>query len=64
VLINSILVTPAFVDRHYHSTKAPESITPEEAKRLLEVYKDRIPDWLLVLCKEYDIPIPATEDPQ
>lgn len=62
VLINSILVTPAFVNQHYHSTKTPEGITPEEAKQLLKVYEGQIPDWLITLCKECNIPIPVAED--
>ena len=43
---------------------------PKQFKRLLKLYGNQIPDWLITLCKECNIPIPATpvtpatEDPQ
>lgn len=46
---------------------------PKQVKRLLKLFGNQVPDWLTVLCKEYNIPIPvapvtpatpATEDPQ
>lgn len=66
VLINSQLVTPEFVAEYYHPTRprgsGSEQLNKHEVERLVELYGNEIPDYLIPACKRFGIPIPVAED--